>query len=371
MSRTPAQCRGGAGAGLRGAGVAAAPALAAPALADEARGLPARRRSPPALPSLAAPSGAQPLAACRGSGLAAWTRACRGMPALAAPTGAQPLAVGRGLACEWGPELSRPPGAWRPGPGGYRGSRVGEARRPGPADGAGDAAAGLGRVPHGPPGDDVALEEWYEVLADLTDRQQGDLAAVHDHLLAVAQRALGALRRGNPGRFSLRLFGSRASRLANPGSDVDVVCELPTGYPQAARFDLVAAVQALLRSDPRASQVVDCVQQRAMVAYRYARLSVDFTASVGPAAGPRDTCRITAWLEGQPPVLRGLATVVADWAKRHGLAWDGSTPVAHRLKSFHWVLAVLSWWEELDRMRTSGWQRPCGPSSASSPTTHS
>jgi len=155
--------------------------------------------------------------------------------------------------------------------------------------------------------------------------------------------------------FVLKRFGSRSSGYALPSSDLDIVCELQPNRLGAQRHavgtmePLLYAVQRSLQGDPRCSAVVDGVDYKATVSFKFeAQLIVDCTACVGHAnfghAPSQISNAVRVALDRLHSRVREFSLLLVDKVKQAGACWDRRGPVGVRLKAVHWILLAIAWW---------------------------
>jgi len=164
------------------------------------------------------------------------------------------------------------------------------------------------------------------------------------------------------GPVGLKRFGSRQYMCALPGSDFDLVCEMP---PQMVSHMVDASwihdsraivkahqlfLQSLLHEIVRnrsCELVKDAIDGKITFVIRYRQLSIDVTATASPADDTHSPYRLTACinsaLDELPPNARRLAQLITDVVKHNRACVNGGR-VSQYLKGVHWVLLVIAWW---------------------------
>ena len=84
-------------------------------------------------------------------------------------------------------------------------------------------------------------------------------------------------------------------------------------------------VLGFLKKNQECTCTRDCILTKHTVCFKVAQLSVDLTACVGSPGSVHIASQVT-WcvkqaLDSCPPLVRSLATLIVDAAKRRGIAW--------------------------------------------------
>ena len=112
--------------------------------------------------------------------------------------------------------------------------------------------------------------------------------------------------------FEVHVFGSRATGIALPSSDIDILgawkLEM-TDHPKISYKEWLRRLYDVIRLDPRCSEVHDVIDYKYTVGFKFSRMYVDLTWECVHAHRPSI---MTRWLMD---CLRGLAPLAREFLK--------------------------------------------------------
>jgi predicted nucleotidyltransferase len=159
----------------------------------------------------------------------------------------------------------------------------------------------------------------------------------------------------------LKRFGSRVYGGQIPTSDLDVVCELPkddTLHIDARIYRLLEGMLDILRQDAGCTMVRGAIQSKWTVQFRFANMTVDFTAHCGPVEDGHPpsqlTARVASMISDLPVVVKTLVRPVVDFSKRSHVCWNRKGAIGRQMKAIHWALLVIAWWSWRFKGRKGG-----------------